>query len=361
MAFVLKGVISWQSGLWSGSWTSGDATVESPFSYDLQSMPAGSFLDVLAAGEKRKFPVISAWKGTFSFTAAPGKPAKAIPDHFTLELRPPDYDGAAIRAEGSGRNPVGQYTLVGALDAASGVLEVERRYGGADGKATKTPKRRVPKPPRTAAAEAAAPGDAPYAGDAAAVARRSSGRPVKRRRRSLSEDGSGGGLVGEGDDVSGGEGGPPPAPTASRAVAGAAGSSAASSLHEYPAAGRLASPGAALASGRASSRAAAAASLPAGRGGKKPQSRSSAWVAAAVLGREAGAAAGELYEGEMLGGAPHGAGTCVYRNGLMYEGQWVAGRETGLGVISGSDDVVLFQGEVADGLPHGSGEGSRLM
>ena len=102
---------------------------------------------------------------------------------------------------------------------------------------------------------------------------------------------------------------------------------------------------------------AAAVSQPGGgRGGKKPQSRSSAWAAAAVLGREAGAAVGELYEGEMLGGAPHGTGTCVYRNGLMYEGQWVAGRETGLGVISGSDDVVLYQGEVVDGLPHGSGE-----
>ncbi|RYG44993.1 hypothetical protein EON67_11110 [archaeon] len=36
----------------------------------------------------------------------------------------------------------------------------------------------------------------------------------------------------------------------------------------------------------------------------------------------AGVLAGELYEGEMASGKPHGHGTCVYRNGLMYEGQW---------------------------------------
>ncbi len=87
----------------------------------------------------------------------------------------------------------------------------------------------------------------------------------------------------------------------------------------------------------------------------RKQARSGAWAAASVMHRDAGAATGEIYEGDLMHGMPHGTGVCVYRNGLMYDGQWVAGRESGQGIISDPDDVVVYQGEVLDGTPHGAG------
>lgn len=337
MAFVLRGAVAFGAGRWTGSWVTGDSPTSLPFSYALQT-PLGEQFEVVAAGEKRSFPVSSSWKGSFSYSPGSGKPAKSVGDTFSLELRPPEYEGAAIRAEGSGRNPVGQYVLVGALDAGSGVLQVERRYTESSKAAKARP--RGPRPPRAPAGVDAA--------EAAEALRRSSGRPVKRPRRALDEDGSeradddGGGAAGGSSAFeSGGAAGEPGAAAAPRSATG----------DNLRAAGGSVS---ALGSGRA--RAAAAVGPAVGSSkGKKVAPKAGAWSAATVLGRDAGAAAGELYEGELLGGMPQGVGTCVYRNGLMYEGQWVSGRESGQGVISGSDDVVLYQGEVLDGLPHGTG------
>lgn len=337
MAFVLRGAVAFGAGRWTGSWVTGDSPTALPFSYALQT-PLGEQFEVVAAGEKRSFPVTTSWKGAFTFSPGPGKAAKSIGDLFSLELRPPEYEGAAIRAEGKGRNPVGQYVLVGALDAGSGVLQVERRYTES-GKA-KVGKPRGPRPPR-----AQAGGDATDAAEAAAAAlRRSSGRPVKRPRRPFDEDeaervdAEGGGATGGGGSCEAGDAsGELPSAAAPRSAAGdslrGVGGSAVSGLGVRA---------------RAASTAAAPAGSSSSKGGKKAPPKAGAWSAAAVLGRDAGAAAGELYEGELLGGLPQGVGTCVYRNGLMYEGQWVAGRECGQGVISGGDDVVLYQGEVLE-------------
>lgn len=60
-----------------------------------------------------------------------------------------------------------------------------------------------------------------------------------------------------------------------------------------------------------------------------------------------------IYEGEMVGGLPHGRGTLVYPTGLMFEGSFVQGREVGWGVLSDADDEPIFAGEILDGLPHG--------
>jgi hypothetical protein len=78
---------------------------------------------------------------------------------------------------------------------------------------------------------------------------------------------------------------------------------------------------------------------------------------AAHLWSPAGAGTGGecIYEGEVLNGVPHGRGTLVYPNGLMFEGSWNAGRETGWGVLCGADDEPIWAGEVVDGVPHGSG------
>ena len=84
-------------------------------------------------------------------------------------------------------------------------------------------------------------------------------------------------------------------------------------------------------------------------------SSSPVWYAAHTLPSDAGEAAGEIYEGELVGGRPHGFGTAIYRNGLMYEGSWSRGREHGWGIVSDVDDTVVYAGEVADGVPHGRG------
>lgn len=70
---------------------------------------------------------------------------------------------------------------------------------------------------------------------------------------------------------------------------------------------------------------------------------------------EAGSCANELYEGETLGRVPHGCGTCIMKNGLMYEGTWFQGKEYGWGVLSDADDNVLYEGEFADGELNGVG------
>lgn len=357
MAFVLRGVMNFADGRWSGSWTAGESSAESPFSYACASPPSEAKVEVKTVGEVRAFPVSSSWKGCFSYTA-PGKLSKSIADHFSITLRPPEYEGAALRAEGSGRNQVGQYVLVGALDTASGILQVERRY--TESKVSKAGKPRVPRQPRAAAAAVV---DAPSGPDPSnsASARRSSGRPVKRPRRAFDESGS---ITPRADDA--GEaaysGDEQPSLAAARFVNPVPGDGPAASpalVGRSPGGGGAgAAPGRARAASISVPTTGSVAALVGGKGGgsgKKHQVRAGTWSAAATLGRQAGAAAGEIYEGELLGGLPQGFGTCVYRNGLMYEGQWVAGRECGQGVISGSDDAVIFQGEVHDGLPHGTG------
>jgi hypothetical protein len=79
-----------------------------------------------------------------------------------------------------------------------------------------------------------------------------------------------------------------------------------------------------------------------------------------LLGDDAGPLCGCLYEGEAADGAPHGYGTLVYASGSMYEGGFVRGRESGKGVLSDGDDVVLYQGDMADGAFNGNGELAEL-
>lgn len=84
-------------------------------------------------------------------------------------------------------------------------------------------------------------------------------------------------------------------------------------------------------------------------------SDSPVWVPAHRLGEEAGPCAGDVYEGEMLQGKPHGWGTAIYRSGFMYEGYWHTGVEHGWGVLSTEQDDVVYRGEVSLGVPHGRG------
>ena len=83
------------------------------------------------------------------------------------------------------------------------------------------------------------------------------------------------------------------------------------------------------------------------------------WFAAHILDAQAGPLSGCLYEGEVspppLPPLPHGLGTIVYGNGLLYEGSFQAGKEHGRGILSDQDDIVLYQGEVADGILTGTG------
>ena len=62
---------------------------------------------------------------------------------------------------------------------------------------------------------------------------------------------------------------------------------------------------------------------------------------------------GDVYTGELLGLARHGAGECKYGGGAsVYQGQWEADRHEGQGRLS-SRRGEEFDGEWLAGEPHG--------
>lgn len=64
---------------------------------------------------------------------------------------------------------------------------------------------------------------------------------------------------------------------------------------------------------------------------------------------------GDVYTGELLGLARHGAGECKYGGGAsVYQGQWEADRHEGQGRLS-SRRGEEFDGEWLAGEPHGQG------
>ncbi len=79
------------------------------------------------------------------------------------------------------------------------------------------------------------------------------------------------------------------------------------------------------------------------------------YVAPHRLASEAGPLAGDLYEGELNGGRPHGQGTVIYRSGYMFEGRFENGLESGWGVLCDPMDVTVYEGEMAEGQLNGFG------
>ena len=64
---------------------------------------------------------------------------------------------------------------------------------------------------------------------------------------------------------------------------------------------------------------------------------------------------GDVYEGDLLGGKPHGKGKYIYTGGRLYEGDWVAGKFQGKGkLILPSGDV--YEGDFDFGKFHGKGK-----
>eukprot|EP01138_Halocafeteria_seosinensis_P009227 gb/GECG01009430.1/.p1 GENE.gb/GECG01009430.1/~~gb/GECG01009430.1/.p1 ORF type:complete len:850 (+),score=152.54 gb/GECG01009430.1/:1-2550(+) len=88
---------------------------------------------------------------------------------------------------------------------------------------------------------------------------------------------------------------------------------------------------------------------------KSTASDNTVWVEAHRLPPGSGRLTGDLFEGEMKRGKPHGYGTVVYLNGWMFEGQFKEGKESGWGVLTDENDVVLYEGELLDGELQGYG------
>jgi len=87
----------------------------------------------------------------------------------------------------------------------------------------------------------------------------------------------------------------------------------------------------------------------------KLAARGRTYVAPHRLAAEAGPLAGDLYEGELLGGRPHGQGTVIYRSGYMFEGHFEHGLESGWCVLCDPMDVTVFEGEMTEGQITGYG------
>jgi hypothetical protein len=64
---------------------------------------------------------------------------------------------------------------------------------------------------------------------------------------------------------------------------------------------------------------------------------------------------GEIYEGEWSCGYKHGRGICLYPDLVMYEGNWVFGKPSGLGLLMSSKREIIYEGEFLDGKLHGRG------
>ena len=59
----------------------------------------------------------------------------------------------------------------------------------------------------------------------------------------------------------------------------------------------------------------------------------------------------ETYDGEFYLDEFHGKGTYRFKNGDVYEGDWVAGKRNGFGKLTGTDGKVKYQGEWKDNHP----------
>ena len=73
------------------------------------------------------------------------------------------------------------------------------------------------------------------------------------------------------------------------------------------------------------------------------------WVSA--LGDEDG----EVYEGDVVEGAREGVGICLFPNGLLYQGQWLQGKEHGTGKLMTHGRKVIYEGEWSEGKMNGKG------
>jgi hypothetical protein len=60
---------------------------------------------------------------------------------------------------------------------------------------------------------------------------------------------------------------------------------------------------------------------------------------------------GESYEGEFYLDAFHGKGVYRYKNGEVYDGDWVAGKRSGFGKLIAPDGKVKYQGEWSNNYP----------
>lgn len=355
-----------------------DATTSPP----LQHVPAPTplsveIIDAAGAVHVLEYPRVSEWRGSFTLykpgsTKEKKKELKVVTDRFTLHLGAPGDRGdmadaavpiSAVVAQGYGGCAIGTYELKGTLRFGAdglGVLSCTREYTGA-------PKPRSPTRPRPSATPrpVASSADAAAAAAAEASARRASGR-VRVKSRFFEEgfeaDADGGGdSAGKGAGGGAAEGGP-------GGVPGGGGSGKKRKIGESNEDG---GGGGAGGSGEVS-----------GKGGKKKAfgGKGGSGGPFVLPGRDdtpnvsvfwgahlwfppgqsaAGAPSGEgdecIYEGEILHGLPHGRGTLVYPNGLMFEGNWANGRESGWGFLSSADDEPLWAGEVLDGVPHGNG------
>jgi hypothetical protein len=61
------------------------------------------------------------------------------------------------------------------------------------------------------------------------------------------------------------------------------------------------------------------------------------------------------YIGDVKEGKPNGKGKAVFRNGGMYEGDWVNGKQEGYGKEYYPDGTLRYEGEYLNGLRHGEG------
>ena len=355
-----------------------------------------------------ELPRVSVWRGSFmlfkntgttstsgtSHSAGGGgrekkREAKAVIDRFVLTLEAPSSGGGgggdaasdtaspvpldAVVARGEGGCALGAYELLGNLrldaDGVGLILSCIRSYTGA-------PKVRSPARPRPSSlsrhtSSTDVDAAAAAAAAAAALAPRASGR-VRIKSR-LYDDGDVDDEGGVTSTIVTGQGGRSGVETgtvgvdstASGVIVTGSGSGKKRKSIEFGGGEGIISEGGGVREGKI------------GRTGKKSSGKSGAsstrlgplifpgrdetpgisvfW--AAHLWSPAGAGTGGecIYEGEVLNGVPHGRGTLVYPNGLMFEGSWNAGRETGWGVLCGADDEPIWAGEVVDGVPHGSG------
>ncbi|CFX98351.1 MORN motif [Syntrophomonas zehnderi OL-4] len=61
------------------------------------------------------------------------------------------------------------------------------------------------------------------------------------------------------------------------------------------------------------------------------------------------------YIGEISEGKPNGKGKAIFRNGGIYEGDWVKGKQEGYGREYYPDGTLRYEGEYKNGLRHGTG------
>lgn len=62
------------------------------------------------------------------------------------------------------------------------------------------------------------------------------------------------------------------------------------------------------------------------------------------------------YEGELDGVKPHGKGKAYFKDGRIYEGDWVDGKYEGYGCLYYDNLNLWYEGEWKDGKRHGQGK-----